>query len=239
MPASIYAVPKEHYPGTNTHYSKPTLYMQACTSHLPRSASWPVQPTTSTSTAGPTHQPQPKTSCTWSNPSTATRPTARPRRRPHHRPGHLPHRDLYSQENRHHAADGAGPDARAQRGLQRLQHPILARQPDLDHQRRMGHWRYLAMKQALRQGTYATLNTARLRGGTAAVARAISLPICPSIAPAPMGVRRARPRIAVCGLGLDAVHNYMDYSADTCYTVFTALKYVGNVSGGEVGGWLA
>jgi hypothetical protein len=41
---------------------------------------------------------------------------------------------------------------------------------------------------------------ARLRCGTAARAMATSLPIRPSSAPAPMGVRRARPRIAVRGL---------------------------------------
>ena len=125
---------------SNTHSSKPTLSLQACTSHfsLPCSVSWPAQPTTSTSTAEPTHQPQPKTSCTQSNPSTVTRPTARPRRRPHRRPRHLPHRSLNGQEKRHHAADGARPDARAQRGPQRLQHPILAHQPDPDRQRRVG-----------------------------------------------------------------------------------------------------
>ena len=52
--------------------------------------------------------------------------------------------------------------------------------------------------------------------------------------------------------GLDAVHNYMDYGADARYTVFTALQQArmasmwgeymwgicGDVSRGEVGGWL-
>ena len=85
-----------------------TLSLQACTSRfsLPRSAS-PVQPTTSTSTAGPTHQPQPKTSYTRSNPSTVTHPTARPPRAPPpfspmtpapSPSRHLPHRDLDGQE---------------------------------------------------------------------------------------------------------------------------------------------
>lgn len=56
----------------------------------------------------------------------------------------------------------------------------------------------LAMKQALRQGTYATLDIYFQTGLPGSI-------------------------LGKCTL-LDAAHNYMDYSADACYTVFTALQ---------------